>query len=97
METNKPQRQREPELREITMAYEDNLNKMEGLIHDLKNKVSSIYNPPQAEIASKNPLSNQESVLATDDIVSELNSKNKRLERQNERLQDVLNKLSIII
>lgn len=93
---NNPQREREPELKEIVMAYESNLNTMDALIVELRNKVRSIHNPPQLEPASKNP-SEGELKGNPDDAISELCSKNERLEMYNNRLEDILQALSRII
>ena len=93
---NVPQREREPELKEIAMAYESNLNRMDALTVELRNKVRSIHNPPQLEPASKNP-SEGELKGRPDDAISDLCGKNERLEMYNNRLEDVLQALCRII
>lgn len=93
---NVPQREREPELKEIAIAYESNLNMMDALTAELRNKVRSIHNPPQLEPVIKNT-SEGELKCRPDDAISELCSKNERLEMYNNRLEDILQALSRII
>jgi len=89
-------REREPELKEITMAYEIQLNRMEAMTINLRDKVRSIYNPPQLEPETK-LLSEAELKGRADDALSELHGKNERLESYNNRLEDILKSLGRII
>lgn len=91
-----PKREREPELKEISMAYEINLNEMDSLTIELRNKVRSIHNPPQTENANK-ALCTPEIEDKTDDLISDLSRKNKRLETYNKRLAETLQALSRIV
>ena len=94
---NAVQRIREPELKEITIAYESNLNRMDELTMELRSKIRTIYNPPQLEVAGKSMDNNSEKKIVQDDVVSELIEKNKRLEVYNCRIEDMLQLLSRII
>ena len=48
-----PQREIEPELKEVLISLENLSSRYDGLTLDLKNKIQSIHNPPQLEAANK--------------------------------------------
>lgn len=90
-----PQREREPELKEVLILLENLSSRFDGLTLDLKNKIQSIHNPPQLEPANK-PLDNKEP-LKPDDMVGCMNEQINRLKNYGNRLEDLLMKLNRII
>ncbi len=90
-----PQREREPELKEVLISLENLSNRFDGLTLDLKNKIRSIHNPPQLEPANK-PMDGEKS-SKPDDMVGCMNEQINRLKNYGNRIEDLLMKLNKII
>lgn len=90
-----PQREREPELKEVLISLENLSNRFDGLTLDLKNKIQSIHNPPQLEPANK-PMDEEKS-SKPDDMVGCMNEQINRLKNYGNRIEDLLMKLNKII
>lgn len=90
-----PQREREPELKEVLISLENLSSRYDGLTLDLKNKIQSIHNPPQLEAANK-AMDNKEP-SKPDDMVGCMNEQINRLKAYGNRLEDLLMKLNRIV
>lgn len=88
-----PQREREPELKEVLISLENLSSRYDGLTLDLRNKVIAIYNAPELEATNKMDTEPSK----PDDMVGCMNEQINRLKAYGNRLEDLLMKLNRIV
>lgn len=93
---NAVERVKEPELKEILNSLENLTSRFDGLTLNFKDKINSIYNPPQLEPGNK-PLDVLKEEPKPNDMISCINNQLDRLKVYSNRMEDILVKLDRII
>ena len=92
---NIPQREREPELKEVLNSLENLSNRFDELTIKLKTKIQSIHNPPQLEPIDEP--TDGEKTLKPQDMIGCINEQVSKLQNCGNRIESLLMLLHKII
>ena len=87
---------KEPELKEILNSLENLTSRFDGLTLNFKDKINSIYNPPQLEPGNKS-LDVLKEEPKPGDMISCINNQLSKLRIYSNRMEEILVKLNRII
>lgn len=97
MDKNSPQRERQPELKEVLISIENLSNKYDGLTVELKNKIEAIYTPPDSMLKDPSGTATNNIPPVGQHLVGAINEQIVRLSHYAERLEMLLLKMNGIV